>query len=100
MKPDGAVKVREAVEDDVERVRDIFRAVYGPDYPYQRFYDTHWLKKSIFSDDILTLVAEADAGVIGTASVVYSAGARADFISGIALFDDITMLHAREIKRF
>lgn len=78
--PDDTVVVRNAVEDDVDAIREIFGAVYGGDYPYQRFYDSYWLKKSIFSDDILTLIAEEDGRPVGTASVVYSAGAHSDFV--------------------
>ncbi len=75
-----AVIVRHAVEADVTSIRDIFLAIYGEDYPYQQFYDTTWLKKSIFNDEVLTLVAETADGVVGTASVVFSAGARSDFV--------------------
>ena len=35
-----AATIREATENDVERVRDLFASVYGADYPYQAFYDT------------------------------------------------------------
>lgn len=77
---DDAITIREALEADVEPIRQVFIAVYGHDYPYRRFYDPEWLKRSIFSDDILTLVAELDGEIVGTASVVYSAGARSDFV--------------------
>ncbi len=77
---DEMIIVREADETDVDPIRQIFIAVYGHDYPYRRFYDVDWLKKSIFSDDILTLVAQLDGQVVGTASVVYSAGARSDLV--------------------
>ena len=47
--------VREAREEDVSGIRDIFMAVYGDDYPYSYFLDPTWLKRSVFSDDILLL---------------------------------------------
>jgi len=75
--------VREATEADIGAIRDAFVQVYGRDYPYQVFYEEAWLKRSIFNDDILTLVAE-DPGtgrVAGTASVVFDVGAQSDLLS-------------------
>ena len=77
-----AIVVREAREADINGIRDIFMAVYGEDYPYQTFYDDLWLKRSVFSDDILMLVAEDTETdeVLGTASVVFDIGAHSDLI--------------------
>ena len=36
---DEPVRVREAVEADVEAVRDLFAASYGDEYPFKQFYD-------------------------------------------------------------
>jgi len=74
------VVVREAVEDDVEPIRDIFASAYGEEYPYQHFYDPWWLKRSVFTDDILMLVAvdAASGEVLGTGSVVFDVGAHSD----------------------
>jgi len=76
------VMIREAVESDIEGIREIFLRVYGEDYPYTQFYDRTWLKRSVFNDDILMLVAEdeADGRLLGTASVVFSVGAHSDLI--------------------
>ncbi len=41
--------IREARDTDVEQVRDLFARVYGDDYPFPGFYDTEWLKKSVFA---------------------------------------------------
>ncbi len=75
--------VREATEDDIDRVRDIFLAVYAGDYPYDTFTDPRWLKRSVFNDDILMLVAadEHTGDVVGTASVVFDLGAHSDLLA-------------------
>ncbi len=72
--------VREALESDVEEVRNLFANVYGEDYPFQDFYDTDWLKKSVFDDDTLFLVAENDGRIVATGSVMLAAGGMADLI--------------------
>ncbi len=76
------ILVRPAQEADIPQIRDIYLAVYGQDYPYQQFYDEQWLKWSIFSDDVLMLVAEETDGgrVVGTASVVFDIGAHSDLV--------------------
>ncbi len=76
------IRVREATESDVGQVRGIFEATYSGDYPYQQFLDTQWLKRSVYNDDVLMLVAE-DTGtgaVLGTASVVFDVGSHSDLL--------------------
>jgi len=74
--------VRLAEERDVSPIRDIFIAVYGKDYPYKEFYDPQWIKRSIFNDHVLMLVAEDPntKQVGGTASVVFEIGAHSDLV--------------------
>ena len=74
--------VRLAEEKDVSPIRDIFIAVYGKDYPYKEFYDPQWIKRSIFNDQVLMLVAEDPdtKHVAGTASVVFEMGAHSDLV--------------------
>ena len=76
------IRVREACEEDVGQIREIFLAVYGTDYPHQELYDELWLKRSVFTDDALILVAEdVDSGrVVGTASVIFDFGAHSDLV--------------------
>lgn len=76
------IRVREAREEDVGQIREIFLAVYGADYPHHEVYDELWLKRSVFTDDALILVAdESDTGrVIGTASVLFDFGAHSDLV--------------------
>jgi len=78
----AGVTVRDAVEEDVPGILRLFQAVYGGDYPYARFNDPTWLKRSIFTDDIAMLTAvEDDTGrVLGTASVVFDVGSHTDLI--------------------
>lgn len=73
--------MREAEETDVPAIRDIFRATYGDAYIYPQFYDELGLKKMIFGDATLMLVAGHDDGrVLGTASVVMEVGAYSDLL--------------------
>jgi len=74
--------VREAQEKDVPAIRDIFKSVYSDDYPYPSFYDEGWLKRSVFTDDILMLVAEhrESGDILGTASVMFETGAYSDLL--------------------
>ena len=76
------IRIREAREEDVGDIREIFLAVYGADYPHHEVYDELWLKRSVFTDDALILVAEeTDSGrVIGTASVLFDFGAHSDLV--------------------
>jgi CRP-like cAMP-binding protein/GNAT superfamily N-acetyltransferase len=76
------IRVREAREEDVGQIREIFVAVYGADYPHHEVYDELWLKRSVFTDDALILVAEdTDASrVVGTASVLFDFGAHSDLV--------------------
>ncbi len=54
------IVIREAEERDVEGVREIFVATYGVDYPHPEFFDILSLKKIVFDDDTLLLVAEEE----------------------------------------
>lgn len=77
------VTVREAAEGDVHAIRDIFRETYGTGYPHKAFLDTGWLKRAVFNDDVLMLVAvdEVTDQVLGTASVVFDVGAHFDLLA-------------------
>lgn len=76
------LKVREATENDVEQIREIFLATYGEDYAYPQYYDVQLLKKMVFSDDTVLLVAEeVETGrVLGTSSLLLHIGAYADLV--------------------
>lgn len=72
--------IRDASEADVDAIRDLFVRVYGEDYPFPGFYDTHWLKKSVFDDDTVFLVAEVEGCIVATGSVMLDAGDYDDLI--------------------
>ena len=72
--------IRCATEADVGAVRDLFTTAYGKDYPFTQFYDTSWLTKAVFDDDTQFLVAEDGGEVIGTVSIMFTAGNLSDLI--------------------
>ncbi|MBL7076770.1 MAG: GNAT family N-acetyltransferase [Kiritimatiellae bacterium] len=76
----GALQIRDTTEHDVEAVKALFVDAYGPDYPFTDFYDTGWLKKAVFDDDTMFLVAELDGKVLGTVSVMFATGGLSDLI--------------------
>lgn len=76
----STIVIREADEIDVPEIRSLFKAAYGSDYAFPSFYDETFLKRLIYNDDCLMLVAidsEADK-ILGTASVVFDVGAFTD----------------------
>jgi predicted N-acetyltransferase YhbS len=77
-----ATRIRIAREADVPQIREVYEEVYGRDYPYRVFYDEEWLKRSVFNDGILMLVAEetGSGGILGTASVIFDVGAYSDLV--------------------
>ncbi|MBN1257758.1 MAG: cyclic nucleotide-binding domain-containing protein [Planctomycetes bacterium] len=75
--------IREARDTDVEQVRDLFARVYGVDYPFPGFYDTEWLKKSVYDDNTLFLIAEVENVIVATGSIMLTAGGLNDLIGEI-----------------
>ncbi|NJN55115.1 MAG: GNAT family N-acetyltransferase [Anaerolineae bacterium] len=74
----AAVTVRQVTEDDLPAIRDLFYRSYGEEYPYKEFYNDEWLKRSIYRDSYLFLLAEMHGRVVGTASVYFEVGAYSD----------------------
>lgn len=72
------IHVRQFNEADIPAVRALYYDVYGQSYPYKAFYDDEWLKRSIYQDSYLSLVAEVGGRIAGTASVYFEVGAFAD----------------------
>lgn len=74
------IKVRVARDTDAPAIADIFHATYGSAYAYPQFYDPYELKRLIFADDTIVVVAEdLETGqVVGTASVLEEKGAYTD----------------------
>ena len=74
----STIQVRHVTESDLPAVRDLFYRSYGEDYPYKEFYDDEWLKRSIYQDSYLFLLAEVGKEIMGTASVYFEVGAYSD----------------------
>ena len=75
---DMEVHVRTVTERDLPAIRELFYRSYGEAYPYREFYSDEWLKRGIYQDSYLFLLAEIGETVVGTASVYYEVGAYAD----------------------
>ena len=52
------MNVRPIQESDIETVIELFRKNYGDDYAMPEFYDPQWVKRGVYSDNILWLVLE------------------------------------------
>ena len=76
------ISIREARETDVEGIIDIYLATYGEDYAYPQYYEEFEIKKLIYSDETLMLVAEDSSEdlIVGTASVILEVGAYTDMV--------------------
>lgn len=72
------VIVRKITERDLKAIQRLFIKCYGESYPYKEFYSDEWLKRSIYQDSYLSLLAEVHGEVVGTASVYFEVGAYAD----------------------
>lgn len=70
--------VRKITESDLKAIQTLFVRCYGESYPYKDFYSDEWLKRSIYQNSYLSLLAELDGQVVGTASVYFEVGAYAD----------------------
>ena len=76
------IQIREAQEGDAQQIRELFIAVYGQDYSHPQFYDLQSIKKMVYSDDTIILVAEdtVSGRVVGTGSVLLEMGAHSDLL--------------------
>jgi GNAT superfamily N-acetyltransferase len=76
------ISIREARDTDVEGIIEIYLATYGEDYAYPQYYEEFEIKKLIFSDETLMLVAEdsSEHRIVGTASVILEVGAYTDMV--------------------
>ena len=76
------ISIREARELDVDGIREIFLATYGSHYAHPEIYDLQVLKKKVFDDDTLVLVAEdpETRRILGTASILFDITAFGDLV--------------------
>jgi len=68
------MNIRLIQEEDIEQVIRLFRLNYGEDYFYPEFYDPQWVKRGIYSDQILWLVIEDEGRVVGSGALVLDSG--------------------------
>ncbi len=76
------IEVREAQECDVNLIREIFLLTYGSAYAHPEYYDLQQLKRMVFDENTLLLVAEDTESkvILGTASVLLEVGAHEDLL--------------------
>jgi len=74
------IEIRAAQESDVPQIRELYTAVYGQDYSHPQYYDLQQIKKMVYADDIILLVAEQGGRVVGTASALLEVGAHSDLL--------------------
>ncbi len=69
------IEIRDAREGDVHAIAQLYRDVYGEDYPFKSFYDPAWIKRGVFDREIRWFVAQTDAGrLLGSAAIMMRAG--------------------------
>lgn len=74
--------IREARDSDTAGIIEVYRAAYGDEYADPRYYEESEVRKLIYSDDTLMLVAEDPETnrIVGTASVILEVGAYTDLV--------------------
>ncbi len=74
---------REIREEDIPAVIELFRLNYGDDYALPQFYDNQWVKRGIYSENIIWLVLEEEGEVVASGAVVLDYGDYNDQIGEI-----------------
>ncbi|MFO1283751.1 MAG: GNAT family N-acetyltransferase [Burkholderiales bacterium] len=75
--------IRPVREEDIEAIINLFRANYGEDYAIPEFYDPMWVKRGIYSDHIIWLVAVDEGRVVASGACILNAGDYNDNIGEI-----------------
>jgi N-acetylglutamate synthase-like GNAT family acetyltransferase len=75
--------IRPVHEDDIPAIIELFRKNYGDDYAIPEFYDPAWVKRGVYSDHILWLVAEEDGQILGSGACILNYGDYNDQIGEI-----------------
>lgn len=68
------MNIRPVQEEDIEAIINLFRLNYGDDYAIPEFYDPMWVKRGIYSDHIIWLVAEDEGRVVASGACILNAG--------------------------
>jgi GNAT superfamily N-acetyltransferase len=75
------VSIRPAGDEDIQSIQALFHVCYGERYSHPEFIAESYLRKMIYSDNSLMLVAEDPQGeIVATASVVIDVGAYSDLV--------------------
>lgn len=77
------MNIRPVAEEDIEAIINLFRLNYGEDYAIPEFYDPMWVKRGIYSDHIIWLVAENEGRVAASGACILNAGDYNDHIGEI-----------------
>ena len=73
---------RDAEDRDAAAIVDLFRGAYGDGYVHPAIYDLHEVRRMIYDDASMVLVAEDEETrtVVGTAGVLFEMGAHSDLV--------------------
>jgi GNAT superfamily N-acetyltransferase/CRP-like cAMP-binding protein len=77
------MNIREIREEDIQKVIELFRANYGDDYAVPEFYDPQWVKRGIYSDNIIWLVIEEGDAIVASGAAILDFGDYNDQIAEI-----------------
>ncbi|MBI5713244.1 MAG: GNAT family N-acetyltransferase [Chloroflexi bacterium] len=77
------MNTRPIQEEDIPHVINLFRANYGDDYAIPEFYDPQWVKRGIYSDNIIWLVIEDEGKIVASGACILNFGDYNDQIGEI-----------------
>ena len=66
--------VRLVAESDIEAIAKLFRLNYGHDYPFPQVFDGTWVKRAIYSENVVCVVLEEEGEVVATGAVLLDYG--------------------------
>ncbi len=77
------MNTRPIQEEDIPHVINLFRTNYGDDYAIPEFYDPQWVKRGIYSDNIIWLVIEDEGKIVASGACILNFGDYNDQIGEI-----------------
>ncbi len=91
--------VRHIEEGDVEEIINLFKSNYGEDYPITAFYDSEFIKRNIYSDNIIWLVLEEENQLAASGAIILNAGDYNDQIGEVGRLVVHKEMHGRNLGR-
>ena len=76
--------VRLVRESDIEAIANLFSLNYGHNYPFHDVFDGTWVKRAIYSENIVCVVLEEEGEVVGTGAVLLDFGDYNDQLAELA----------------